>query len=101
MVRGGEKGAMGLCTGPCPTPPTPLSASHPHPRLWLPASRIKQTFLSTNLDSLLAFEQWTGRPHFWLQKEVSCKVNQEGDRRQDCQIFLLDPEFWEKIKGLG
>ena len=33
----------------------------------LPASEIKQSFLSTDLASSLAFEQWAARPHFWLQ----------------------------------
>ena len=57
MVQGGEKGGIGLWTGLCPTPPSPLPALHPDSHLWLPASKIKQTFLSTSLDSLLAFEQ--------------------------------------------
>ena len=32
----------------------------------LPATKIKSTFLSTNLASLLAFEQWAVRLHFQL-----------------------------------
>ena len=35
---------------------------------WLPASKIKQTFLSTNLASLMAFERQAARPYFWLQQ---------------------------------
>ena len=35
---------------------------------WLPASKIKQTFLSTNLVSLMAFNWQAARPYFWLQK---------------------------------
>ena len=31
------------------------------------ASKIKQTFLSTNFASLLAFERWAARPHFPFQ----------------------------------
>ena len=43
----------------------------PHPQL--PASKIKQTFLSTNLASLLAFERQVAGPRFWLQLEVSSR----------------------------
>ena len=39
-----------------PSPPTPMTAS-----------KIKQTFLSTNLASLLVSEQRVARPHFRLQ----------------------------------
>ena len=44
---------VGLWTGICPRPR-------------LPASKIKQTFLSTNLASLLAFERPAAGPHFRL-----------------------------------
>ena len=50
-------GRVGLWIGFRP-PPLPT---------WLQASEIKQTFLSTNLASLLDFEQQAARPRFWLQ----------------------------------
>ena len=40
---------------------------HPPPQPLLLASRIKQTFLSNNLASLLSFEQWATGPRFWLR----------------------------------
>ena len=49
--RQGEESAFGL---------TPTTLSHHHPQLQ--ASGIKQTFLSTNLAYLLAFEQRSARP---------------------------------------
>ena len=48
-------GGVSLWRGVSPPPP------------WLLASRITQTFLSTNLDSLLAFERWAARSHLWLR----------------------------------
>ena len=39
-----------------------------HPSGWL-ASKIKWTFLSTNLASLMAFDRQAARPHFRLQYE--------------------------------
>ena len=41
--------------------------SAPHPRPQLPASEIKQTFLSANSACLLAFEQRAARPQVLLQ----------------------------------
>ena len=49
--REGEESAFGQ---------TPTTLSHAHPQLQ--ASEIKQTFLSTNLAYLLAFEQRSARP---------------------------------------
>ena len=43
------------------------TGSTPPPRL--PASKIKQTFLSTNLASLLAFEWRAAWPHFRLHRD--------------------------------
>lgn len=37
--------------------------NHPHPA----ASKLKQTFLSTNSASLMAFKLQVARPHSWLQ----------------------------------
>ena len=37
----------------------------------LPISKIKQTFLSTNLVSLMAFERWAVRPHLQLEFYVA------------------------------
>ena len=42
-----------------------LDRSSPSP--WLLASKTKQIFLSTNLVSLMAFEQWVARLHFCLE----------------------------------
>ena len=47
----------------CPPPSFPAR---------LPALKIKQTFLSTDLVSLLAFEQWAAGPHFRLFWLSSC-----------------------------
>ena len=46
----------------------------PLPRLL--ASKIKQTFLSTSLASLLAFEQQSARAHFRLQAGSQAKLSQ-------------------------
>ena len=52
----------------------------------LPASKVKQTFLSTNLASSLSFEWWTAGPHFSVTLGVSCflktKVPDQMDDRQ-------------------
>ena len=52
----GRGRGVGLWTGVRPPPQ-------------LPASQTKQTFLSTNLASLLPFEWWAARPHFQLQND--------------------------------
>ena len=41
-----------------------MSTSSPYPNTELPASKRKQTFLSADLASVLAFEQRAARPHF-------------------------------------
>ena len=48
------QGGVGLRTDFCPHPPTPAQ---------LPASEVKQMFLSTNLAGLLAVEHPVTRPH--------------------------------------
>lgn len=37
---------------------------------WLAGIKIKQAFFSTNLASLMAFEQRAARSHFWLQNQL-------------------------------
>ena len=43
----------------------PLDRHLPTPQSLFPASKIKQTFLSTSLASLMAFEYRAVGPHFW------------------------------------
>ena len=52
--------------------------AHPHP-LQLPASDIKQTFLSTNPDCLLALEWWAAGPHI-CENSKRC---QDSSRQED------------------
>ena len=71
LVKGRGVGGVDLQTDVC------------HPPLQLPASEIKQTFLSTNLTCLLAFERQAARsPHAYLSVTL---------------VSLL----WEKTRKLG
>ena len=80
----------------------PLIVKEGGVRLWtgvhipapqLLASKIKQTSLSTNLASLLAFERWAARPHFHLQEDRgvtdSCWLRKH--RQQWLPIFRSPP----------
>ena len=62
---------------------------HPLPRL--PASKIKnktkqKTFLSTNLVSLLTFEQQAARPHFQLQSDCFPQPHTPRKCTRGCQL---------------
>ena len=60
---------------------------------WLLASKIKQTFLLTNLASLLAFEWWAAGPHPYQPPHF-----QENKKDQLAQSYKasksLDPGLW-------
>ena len=63
-----EQLTLSLIRWPLDRSPSLLSPYPPAPHQppWLPGSKIKQTFLSTNLASLLVFEQQAAKPHFQL-----------------------------------
>ena len=64
---------------------------------WLLASKIKQTFLSTNLASLSAFERWAAGPHSGLHPYQPPHF-QENKKDQLAQSYnaskSLDPGLW-------
>ena len=76
----GEGGRVSLWTG---------VHNHPHPA----ASKLKQTFLSTNFASLMAFKQRVARPHF-RYKTTDRSTAEPSVGRQVCQAdFELLPNW--------
>ena len=60
VCQGNGGGVVSLWTGICP---------HPTPQLF--STKIKQTFVSTSLASLLAFDQHAARPYFQFTDGVN------------------------------
>ena len=78
LLRGG---GVGLWTDVCHPPPCQL-----------PASEIKQTFLSTNLACLLAFEWWAARhPHAYLSV-----TSTDTRKKKIPKIWINKINNWEK-----
>ena len=65
------------------------------PPLWLSASEIKQTFLSTELGSFLAFGWWSAGPHFWLYEQRPEKSNKPEALESSSLLLRLHCGFKE------